>query len=466
MPLRAACVRGLTERPKMPLRTLLFVGLFAFALVGAFYSPLVGLIGYMGHYCIGPERQWWHAPLSGFNFRYSFMLAAVAAISIYLNRHKLKYKQLLTGQEWFIIAFIAVVWLADLTSSASVGRYSSVDHPTVKMAKIAIFLLMLSHVVTDRGKLKIVTWSLVVFSLILGLQAYEIPMRAFSKGRLESVGGADFSDANRFGGFMAAMLFIVGCLFLNCKSNWQRFLVFLAGGFTANAIVLTRSRGALLGVVAGMLAAMIFASPRQRKIIVVGILAAAMGFYYLSDDTFIERGSTITRQADERDASASSRIEIWQGGLRMLKANPVLGVGPGNFYQYIGNYQPLHPGRDAHNTLVRCAGELGLVGLGVFLAILINAFRLLWTHIRKATQFSPAVARDYQLMGLGYMAALAAMLAYGMTGTLVYTEYLWWMLIMPVCLQRAFENEMEAGAEKGPEKSATDQAIAEKILKV
>ncbi|WP_305046447.1 O-antigen ligase family protein [Geoalkalibacter sp.] len=450
----------------MGLRSILFAALVAVALVGAFYHPIIGLIGYMGHYCIGPERQWWHAPMRGLGLRYSLMFALVSAVSIYINRHKLKYKNFMVGQEWLIVIFVLVVWVAHVFSSASVGRYEAADHPTVKMVKITIFLMMLSHVVTDRKLLKIVTWSLVIFAMILGIQAYEVPLRAFIQGRLESVGGADFSDANRFGGFMAAMLFIIGCQFLNSKNWRQRLLVFLAGGFSANAVILTRSRGALLAVAAGMLAAMMFASPRQRKIIVVGILGAALGLYYLTDDTFRERSTTITAQADERDASASSRLEIWEGGLKMMKANPILGVGPGNFYQYIGRYQPLHEGRDAHNTLVRCGGELGLVGLGVFLAIVLNAFRLLWTHIRKASQFSPAVAKDFQFMGLGYMAALAAMLAYGMTGTLVYTEYLWWMLIMPVCLQRAFENEPEAVTTEGPKKSAIEQAIAEKILKV
>lgn len=127
----------------------------------------------------------------------------------------------------------------------------------------------------------------------------------------------------------------------------------------------------------------------------------------------------------------------------MLKAHPLLGVGPGNFYQYIGNYQPLHPGRDAHNTLVRCAGELGLVGLSIFVWLVFNAFRILRQCIRDASLFPPEIAKDFQLMSLGYMAALFAMLGYGMTGTLIYTEYLWWMLILPACMQRAFDNEMD-----------------------
>jgi hypothetical protein len=381
------------------------------------------------------------------------MLAGVTAVSMLLNYRQLNYRRFFTGQEKLILAFVAFVWLSDFATAESIGRYSSVDHPTMKMTKICVFLLMLSHVVTDRKRLKIVAWALVIFALVLGLQAYEVPMSAFNKGRLETVGGADFGDANRFGGFMASMLFIVGCQFLNCRRWYQWLLVFLAGGFAANAIVLTRSRGALLGVAAGMLVAIFFAAPRYRKIILVGIVCAGLGMFYLSDETFVERGSTIVAQEEERDASAQSRLEIWKGGLKMFAAHPVFGVGPGNFYQNIGIYQPLRPGRDAHNTLVRCAGELGAIGLGLFVLIVLNAFRLCWQCMRQAETFPVDIAKDFQLMTLGFMACLAAMLAYGMTGTLLYTEYLWWLLIMPVALQRAVENEREALQEVG----ATEQ---------
>jgi len=33
-----------------------------------------------------------------------------------------------------------------------------------------------------------------------------------------------------------------------------------------------------------------------------------------------------------------------------------------------------------------------------------------------------------------------AAFGYGMTGTLLYTEYAWWLLALPICLERALAN--------------------------
>ena len=101
---------------------------------------------------------------------------------------------------------------------------------------------------------------------------------------------------------------------------------------------------------------MLFIPKGYRKIVILGLIVAAIGGYRLMDEQFIQRMSTITRSEDERDRSAQSRIEIWAGGIKMMMANP-LGVGAGNYMQSIGRYDPWNPNRDAHNTFVRCAGK-------------------------------------------------------------------------------------------------------------
>ena len=348
----------------MPLKTLLWLGFFGTMCVAALFSPVWGIIGYVGHYSIGPERQWWEAPLNWMGLRYSLMLAVCTAIGIALNWGKLRFgRSALDSQEKLMLLFLGLVWLIALVGSKTVGHYQSsqIDHPTVKLLKILIFVFMLTHVVTDAKKLQWLFWALVIGALILGMQAYSKPYGAFSKGRLEGVGGADFSDANRFGGYMAGMLFLVGVQFMRSGLP-GKILAFLAGGFAANALVLTRSRGAFLGVLGGLVAAVLLAPRNYRAKIIAGVLIAALGGLYLSDPQFLHRIGTIDESQAQRDTSARSRTEIWSGGLKMLMDHP-LGVGPGNFYQHIGEYAPNHAGRDAHNTFVRCAGELGFPGL-------------------------------------------------------------------------------------------------------
>jgi O-antigen ligase len=423
----------------MSIRFLLFIGSFIICTAGALYEPLLGVIGYMGDYCIGPERQWWLGPLRGVDLRYAYMLALATAIGMALNWRKLQFGKFLTRYEILLLFFLLFIWFSDFATAGTIGRYATTDRPPMKMLKVFIFVFMLSHLATDVKKIKTIFWTLVICSLLLGMQAYEVPRHAFQEGRLNTVGGADFSDSNRFGGFMASMLFIIAVQFL--RSGWKgKVLAFLAGGFTANAVVLTRSRGALLAIGAGMFTAFLLAPRKYKMKIGLGIVLAAMGVLYLSDPQALHRASTITTNESEMDSSSETRIEIWVGGAKMLFAHPIFGVGPGNFYQNIGNYAPNHPWRDAHNTLVRCAGELGMIGLLLLCSILLTAAWILLKCIREASTLQTDTHEDLLWLSYGGLTCMAAMLTYGMTGTLIYTEYLWWVLAIPACMQRVFDN--------------------------
>jgi len=72
---RAAWVSGETV---MPVKTDLFVLGLAAACGGSLYAPMVGIVGYAMHYQIGPEGQWWSAPVQHWGIRYSFVLGAAA----------------------------------------------------------------------------------------------------------------------------------------------------------------------------------------------------------------------------------------------------------------------------------------------------------------------------------------------------------------------------------------------------
>ena len=423
----------------MPLKAVIFMGLFAVCICGAAFTPLLGVLGYVGHYCIGPEKQWWSRPFRSYGIRYSYLLALLTTIGVVVHWQKLRFgKRSLHGHEKMMLLFLGIIWLSVLFFEKASGLYTTVDHPSLKFTKIVVFVFLMTHVVTDMKNLNYLLWVLVIAGLLLGMQAHATPRSGFAQGRLESVGGPDFSDANRLAGFLAGLLFIIGVQFM--RSKWKgKVICFLAGGFTANAIVLCRSRGAIVGVFGGGLAALFLAPKKHRGKILVGLVLAGLGALYLMDPEFVRRSATIIRSEDERDIAAQSRIEIWRGGYDMVVAHP-LGVGAGNWRNRIGGYASEYRGKDAHNTFVRCAGELGVHGVTILGIIVVNAILLLRRIMKRAHEL-PDEARDKVLWAAyGMTTGLAAVLCYGMTGTLVYTEYLWWFLALPVCLARVVEN--------------------------
>ncbi|HYK73386.1 MAG TPA: O-antigen ligase family protein, partial [Pseudoneobacillus sp.] len=71
-----------------------------------------------------------------------------------------------------------------------------------------------------------------------------------------------------------------------------------------------------------------------------------------------------------------SRLTLWKTGWVMLRDNPVLGVGMGNYYAnyktYVTKYKELDIGHDAysvHNSYLKVGAETGFTGLIAFLLI-------------------------------------------------------------------------------------------------
>ena len=423
----------------MPLKGLIFIGLFLLCAGGALVLPCLGVYGYIADYCIGPASQWWEAPFSGLGIRYSYALALATALGILFNRHKLRFgESFLQRQEVLILVFLGIVWLSTFMGVETVGRYTTVDHPSIKFTKIVVFALMMTHIITDKRKLDGLLWVFVIVSLILGLQAWDLPRRAFEGGRLEGIGGADFAESNFFAAFMAAMLPIIGIQLL--RSKWfGKAVCAVSAAFTANAIVLCRSRGALVGIAAGAITACLFAPKKHRKKIAVGLVLGIMGGIYVSDPQFLERATTITRSEDQRDESAASRLQLWGAGAEMFADNP-FGIGVGNWYQTIEYYLPDYVRRDSHNTYVKCAAELGVQGILVYALFIFTAFMQL-RRVRKLSATLPqSVGDDLVLCSFGLTISLSIILTCGLTITMIYIEIIWLLLMLPVCLARVLGN--------------------------
>lgn len=69
----------------------------------------------------------------------------------------------------------------------------------------------------------------------------------------------------------------------------------------------------------------------------------------------------------------SGRLGLWQAALNVLVKRPWFGVGPGNSPLAIRPYVPAaYAGLSPHDTLLRTAVELGLVGLALWTAIVLG----------------------------------------------------------------------------------------------
>ena len=116
------------------------------------------------------------------------------------------------------------------------------------------------------------------------------------------------------------------------------------------------------------------------------------------------------------DVSSSARLDAWTEGLEMLKSQPILGVGYGQFVE--------HHTLTAHNALVLSFAETGLLGCFLWVGLLVVT--MLELHRLKTLPGTGAfedMARQWaqalQLSLIGFMAA-----AFFLSRTFVPTLYL------------------------------------------
>lgn len=423
------------------MRGLIFICLFILCVGGGvIYAPQLSVYGYIADYCIYPAKQWWAMPFT--MLRFSFTLALSTLLGMIIHWSKLRQgSKLLQKQETLLLIFLGMLWLSDLLIPSIAVRYTKVDNPAVKFTKMVVFIMMMTHIITERKKFDNLLWVFVFISLFQGHRAWTVPRRYYQQGRLEGVGGADFSESNFFAGFMASMLPIIGIQLIRSKKWYGKAICAVAAAFTANAIVLTRSRGGFVGIAASVFTAFLFAPKGFRKIVVLGVVIGIMGGLYVADEQFIARLTKTSSASgeEELDESAASRFRLWRAGGEMLVDRP-LGIGIGNWYQTIGHYIPEYAGKDCHSTYVKIAAEAGLQGAIVFFLIILTGFRKLREIRKKADILPESIGKDFILFSYGITMSWAALLASGLTVSMSYMEFMWMLLMLPVCLRRSLEN--------------------------
>jgi len=182
---------------------------------------------------------------------------------------------------------------------------------------------------------------------------------------------AHIGDVNAAGSFFAMAMFIA--FGLAVKDRGLRIVWTAAGLALSVAMVMTHSRTAIVAV--ALVTVCLAAASTVGRIIGVGkavaiatlaSLAVAVALWlYLPQDSF--------------GPGASVAVEIrWLflgATWRMLLANPLFGVGVGQFALWSVHFAApallkYYPGENAHNYFAQIAGELGIVGLAAFAALL------------------------------------------------------------------------------------------------
>jgi putative inorganic carbon (hco3(-)) transporter len=224
--------------------------------------------------------------------------------------------------------------------------------------------------------------------------------------------------------------------FLRWRSPWQKALAAMMLLLNGLNVIFTYSRGGWIALVIGFITLGLLLGywfHLYRKAWVLPALVGGLGGFVLLSVIVIPpvRSRVLSMFVGRGDSSNNFRLNVWTSVLQMIKANPILGIGPGNdaFNQIYPVYSRTRfTALSAYSVLLEVTVEAGLIGLTSFLWLLLVTFNQAAIQLQRLR--SQANVDGLWLMGA--IASLAGLMGQGLVDTVLYrpqVSTLWWLCI-------------------------------------
>jgi putative inorganic carbon (HCO3(-)) transporter len=377
-----------------------------------FFKPFWGLLIYLAMIYLRPQEF-----VPALRAKPIMLVLAIIVLVTLLIHNAIRKSRLLAvdlRQGIFMIAFFIIIILSQLQRFYIGGARMAFD----SFLPVFILFFMIINLASSFAEMKRTYLLLLVMTVFLAAngilqyhRGFDIAGQNMIQGRIRWIG--IFEDPNDLG--LAILAFTPFALLKLTRKGctaFSRLGYLLVLGILLYALYLTNSRGTFIGLL--VVSAYLFS--RAWGTVRGLLVAAALG------TVIFLAGPSRLADLSRDEASASGRIDAWAQGLGLLKWRPVLGVGYGSFTEYHA--------LTAHNSVVLCMAELGLVGLYVWLLLIVTSFQEMIVVEKRAQGGEFAFyARALQLSIVGFFTA-----AFFLSRT--YNEVLFIILALCTVLSR------------------------------
>jgi O-antigen ligase len=166
------------------------------------------------------------------------------------------------------------------------------------------------------------------------------------------------------------------------------------------------------------------------------VLVGGLGLLLLPP-TFAERAESILTLADR----GSGRLNIWLVGLQIIRAHPLLGVGWGSFGRAFDRYLAqtaglrgyIVSGWGPHNVFLGALGELGVIGLILFSAMIGLTVKDAFSAVQGFRERNDS---RMACLSIGVLLGLVGILTASMFVDLRYRKIFWLALVLAEATKR------------------------------
>jgi len=257
------------------------------------------------------------------------------------------------------------------------------------------------------------------------------------------------------------------CMVMNMAAPFGYFLLFSSTGVVQKvkylgflgifilAAMTSLSRGGFFGL-ASVGVYSWYRSPKKLNALIV-IVVAVLFMLVVAPETYWDEIASSNSEETMKYGTGAARLYTWGIGVEMFLSNPIIGIGQGNFPWTFGLYEAgrtFHErsiaGREAHSAWVTLISELGLAGIVIIGAMLLQCYKDL-KLVR--TRFAPAESRQKHGQTVQAGDDVRVHLARAMEGSLIgfivsgvfisilWYPILWIMLAFVVALRNISETQ-------------------------
>ena len=279
-----------------------------------------------------------------------------------------------TAPLWYIIGLLGLSIFSILWAE---HQMSTVIGLTTFALNVGL-LVMLSSYVRGINLLDITMYALIVSSIIGTVALIFFGRNIFESGGGEAVGRMSLGGRGDSPVHLANKIllgYIAAIYLFQRKRGMLRWVILSTTLISAYAILLTQTRLTLAAMfLVPFFAFMLGVDRRQAGrylVLGTGMAIAGIGAYFALAYLPILPEQARDRMIESVNfANNSGRLMVWINGLGLFLSHIFTGVGYNNFHIAIeSDWQNV---KSAHNNFVSVAGELGIVGISLFITMFVS----------------------------------------------------------------------------------------------
>ncbi|MDP3168463.1 MAG: putative O-glycosylation ligase, exosortase A system-associated [Hydrogenophaga sp.] len=419
------------------MRDLLMLGVLLAMIPMAFMSGFVAFLLWVFATVLSP-----HLYLYGFmqGFRFVFLFAGIAVLMLWMRKDQDRGRFVPDTTSVVLILFVVHALLSSV--------FSMQPNPAVWF-RLDIFLkgivlaFMAPFFLTSRWRIHVM---LIVLVIGLGFHGVVDGLKMIASAGGHNIYGiptSSLSDNNLYALGMVMLLPLILYLAKYSAHRISRWIALIAFALCVMTVLGSNSRGGFLALA---ILGIWYWITSPRKILSLAFVAiVAVGVVQVAPERWFERIETIKNAAD--DQSFLGRVAAWKVSVNIANDNLLLGGGfhaverqwIWNQYKDTPNFIdydiPAMPAKAAHSNYFQVLGDLGYIGLLLFLALLASSFVNRW-KIQAVAAKSKSDTTWATDLATAINLSLVAFMAGGAGVSLAYFELVYLFIMMMPAIHR------------------------------